>query len=181
MANKVIGSIPYSLALRPTKPGDADSPKKVFPALQQRETIDLHLLAKHIREHGSSFSVGTLYGVLCDMVECTIELLKGGYAVDFTGLAKFFLSVKAKPSDNVDDFTTEKIQKLNIRASVDASATAEVNANVDYEYVMTREEQAAAKKAAKATLPQAPKADGEDSGSTGDGNDSRSPKWAIFG
>ena len=109
------------------------------------------------------------------------ELLKGGYAVDFTGLAKFFLSVKAKPSDNVDEFTTEKIQKLNIRASVDASATAEVNSNVDYEYVMTREEQAAAKKAAKATLPQAPKADGEDSGSTGDGNDSRSPKWAIFG
>ena len=77
--NKTIGSVPYSLALRPSIPGDKNSEKKIYGTIQQRETIGLRQLAGHIREHGSSFSVGTLQGVLSDMVECTKELLKQGY------------------------------------------------------------------------------------------------------
>ena len=163
MANNVIGSIPYSLALRPVNPGNTESEKKIFATLQTRETVTLKMLAQHIREHGSSFSVGTLYGVLADMVECTKEMLKSGYRVSLDGLASFYLTCKSEAADNIDEFSTAGME-LNIRTEVDPEAKSFVNANPEFEYVMTREEQAAAKKAAKANLPQAP-ADG--GGSTG--------------
>ena len=125
-------------------------------------------------EHGTPFSAGTIQGVLTDMVNCTKELLKAGYSVDYEGLSKFYLTCSAAASDTVQDFTTAKIKRINIRTDVDTEASAYVNTDVDYEYVMTREEQAAAKKAAKAQLPQEETSDdggnsGGDSGSDGDG------------
>ena len=173
MANKVIGAIPYSLALRPINPGDAESEKKIFPSLQERETVTLKQLAFHMSEHGTPFSAGTIQGVLTDMVSCTKELLKAGYSVDFEGLSKFYLTCSAEASDTVQDFTTQKIKRINIRTDVDAEASAFINTDVDYEYVMTREEQAAAKKAAKANLPQEETTDdgGSGSGSGGSSDD----------
>lgn len=171
MANKVIGSIPYSLGYRLVSPGDAESAKKIFATLQQRETVSLRLLAQHIREHGSSFSVGTLYGVLSDMVECTKELLKSGYAVDFEGLARFYLTCKSKGVEKDEDFNAATdITAINVRADVDSEATAYMNNDVDFEYVMTREEQQKAKKAAKAAL-----FTGTDEGG-GEGGDSDNPE-----
>lgn len=166
MANKVIGSIPYSLSLRPVSPGNTESEKKIFPTIQSRETVTLKMLAQHIREHGSSFSVGTLYGVLADMVECTKEMLMSGYRVSLDGLASFYLTGKAKAVDSVDDFNPSQIT-LSIRTEVDAEARAYVNTNPEFEYVMTREEQANAKKAAKAALPQASASEGGNTGGSG--------------
>ena len=168
MANKVIGSIPYSLSLKVVNPGDAESAKKIGATLQERECITLQMLAQHMADHGTPFSKGVIQGVLTDMVECTKELLKAGYSVDLTGLAKFSLRAKSALVDTVQDFNpANDIKKIVIRTSVDKVATAFVNTDVDYEYVMTREEQAAAKKAAKAALPQSEEDGGGTGGSTG--------------
>ena len=42
--NKTLGSVPYSLALRPSIPGDKNSEKKIYGTIQQRETIGLRQL-----------------------------------------------------------------------------------------------------------------------------------------
>lgn len=177
MANKVIGSIPYSLGLRLVNPGDAESEKKIGATLQSRETIGLRMLAKHMAEHNTVYSEGTLYGVLTDMVSCTIELLRAGYSVDLEGLAKFHLTCSCNLADNIDEFNPQSnIKKVNVRSSIDTEAQAQFGvATLDFEYAMTREEQASAKKAAKANLPQAPQDDntsgGGSSGSGGDDGD----------
>lgn len=170
MANNQIGSIPYSLSLHLVNPGDAESAKKIAATLQSRETIGLRLLAKHMANHATGISEGTIYHVLADMVNCTLELLKSGYSVDLDGLAKFYLTCKSDMADTIQEFSTSMIKAINIRTSVDENAKSEVNTDVDYEYVMTREEQAAAKKAAKANLPQEETTDdgGSGSGSGGD-------------
>jgi len=171
MANKVIGALPYSLSLKVVNPGDAESEKKIGATLQERECITLSMLAQHMADHGTPFSKGVIQGVLVDMVECTKELLKAGYSVDLTGLAKFSLHASSKLVDSVQDFNPQNdIKKIVIRAGVDKAATAFMNTDVDYEYVMTREEQAKAKKAAKAALPQAEATGGDDTGSSGSGS-----------
>jgi len=149
MANNTIGSIPYSLSLRSSNPLDETAKKKVYATAQSRETVTLKMLAAHIREHGSSFSVGTLYGVLADMVSCTIELLKSGYSVNFDGLTKFYVTLSSRGADSASDYTTSNIKKVNLMSAVDEAATSELNTDTEFEYVGTRAEQAAAKAAAK--------------------------------
>ena len=154
MGTKTIGSMPYSLALRPTIPGDKNcTEKKIYGSIQQRETIGLRTLAQHIHEHGSSFSVGTLQGVLSDMVECTRELLKQGYSVDFEGLMRLYATANSQGVDNVEDFNPAvHFTRINLRGDVDDEVQSFLNSEPSFEYVMTREEQAKAKKAAKAAL-----------------------------
>ena len=154
MGTKSIGSMPYSLALRPTIPGDKNcTEKKIYGSIQQRETIGLRTLAQHIHEHGSSFSVGTLQGVLSDMVECTRELLKQGYSVDFEGLMRLYATANSQGVDNVEDFNPAvHFTRINLRGDVDDEVQSFLNSEPSFEYVMTREEQAKAKKAAKAAL-----------------------------
>lgn len=145
--------MPYSLALRPSIPGDKTSEKKIYGQIQQRDTIGLRTLATHIHEHGSSFSVGTLQGVLSDMVECTRELLKQGYSVDFEGLMRLYITANSQGVDKVEEFNPAvHFTRINLRGDVDDEVQSFLNSEPDYEYVMTRDEQAAAKRAAKAAL-----------------------------
>ena len=153
MGTKKIGCVPYSLALHPSIPGDKNSEKKIYGKIQQRETVGLKTLASHISEHGSSFSVGTLQGVLSDMVDCTRELLKQGYSVDFEGLMRLYITANSKGVDKAEDFNPAvHFTHINLRGDVDDDVLDFLNNNPEFEYVMTREEQAAAKKAAKAAL-----------------------------
>ena len=145
--------MPYSLALHPSIPGDKTSEKKIYGTIQQRETVGLRTLATHISEHGSSFSVGTLQGVLSDMVDCTRELLKQGFSVNFEGLMRLYITANSKGVEKAEDFIPAvHFTRVNLRGDVDDDVMDFLNNNPDFEYVMTREEQVAAKKAAKAAL-----------------------------
>ena len=160
--------MPYSLALRPSIPGDKTSEKKIYGQIQQRDTIGLHTLATHIHEHGSSFSVGTLQGVLSDMVECTRELLKQGYSVDFEGLMRLYITANSQGVDKVEEFNPAvHFTRINLRGDVDDEVQSFLNSEPDYEYVMTRDEQAAAKRAAKAALVVEGSGNGQQTGGNG--------------
>ena len=174
MALKTIGSLPYSLSLRLSTPGDKTSEKKVYGMIQQRETVGLRTLATHIREHGSSYSVGTLQGVLSDMVDCTRELLKQGYSVDFEGLMRLYVTASSQGVSKVEDFNPSvHFTRINLRVDVDDDVQDFLNNNPDYEYAMTRDEQVAAKKAAKAALVSGSTVS-EPNGTTGDGENGSS-------
>ena len=148
MANRIIGAIPYSLGLRLKNPSEKDSEKEIVAYRQERETIDLDLLAKHIREHGSSFSRGTIYGVLQDAVECIVECLQGGYGVLLNGLGKFGVTLKCEGVDMDDDngFTAANITGVKVTFNPDSEMVNDLNTNAEFEYVATRAAQAQAKK-----------------------------------
>ena len=78
--------------------------------------------------------------------------------------------LEALPNQSGKDYEALQadIKKIRIGVLVDKTAQAAVNTDIDYEYAMTREEQAAAKKAAKATLPQE---ENDNSGDTGDSDE----------
>ena len=151
MANRIIGAIPYSLGLRLKNPSEKDSEKEIVAYRQERETVNLALLAKHIREHGSSFSKGTIYGVLQDAVECIVECIQGGYGVLLDGLGKFGVSLQCEGVDMDDDngFSAANITGVKVTFNPDAEMVSMLNTNAEFEYVATRAAQAQAKKEEK--------------------------------
>ena len=176
MGNKVIGSIPYSLGLRLAKPGVKNSGKKIVPVLQSRETVDKALLAQHMREHGSSLSQGTLEGIITDLSEHISELLQSGYSVLLDHLGRFHLTASATGVGQSEDFSTSGIT-LNVRFTPADELLSAVRTNAEFSYEGTREEQAAARKAAKeaadaVATPDAPSGSGSgsQSGNSGSGN-----------
>ena len=155
MANKVIGHIPYSLGLRTVNPSEKDSAQAIYPTAQQIEVIDLPLLAKHVKEHGTPFSEGTIYGVLTDAVACVVEMLRAGYGVKLDGLGKFGVSLSAEATDTDPEkevFSASKIKRVNLTFQAAEEIKSALNTNMEFDYVASRKQQAAAKKAEKEAL-----------------------------
>ena len=175
MANRIIGAIPYSLGLRLKNPSEKDSEKEIVAFRQERETIDLDLLAKHIKEHGSSFSKGTIYGVLQDAVECIVECLQGGYGVNLNGLGKFGISLKCSGVDMDEEFSAANITGVKVTFNPDSEMVNGLNTNAEFEYVATRAAQMQAKKEEKERVAAGQTTESIPSGSNQGGSGSGDP------
>ena len=115
-------------------------------------------------------------GVLSDLVECTIEMLQQGFAVDYEGLCRFYSTISAVGVDSAEDFSVALIKKVNIRADIDTEAEALMDVkNIDFAYQPTREQQAQARAAAKAALGGGMSGGGGTSGGGNSGGDSGDP------
>ncbi|MBR4758207.1 MAG: DNA-binding protein [Bacteroidaceae bacterium] len=146
--NKNIGSIPYSVGLRPVTPGDPESDKKACAFVQSREVINNMALARHIKEHGSPFSVGTLRGVIDDVCTCVGEMLLMGNRVQLDGLGTIFVTLSSQSTDDAEEFTAAQITSVNPRMTFEESFYLDLQ-KADFENVASREAQAAAKRAEK--------------------------------
>ncbi len=83
-----------------------------------RQTLDLLALAEHMASHNTPFSVGTIYGLLTDMVKCIKEQCQEGNAVKIDNLAIFSLGIVNKQgADSEKDFSVIKnIAGVRLRA-----------------------------------------------------------------
>ena len=81
------------------------------------ETIGLDDLAKHMSEHNTPYSKGTIHGVLKDMVACIRELLLDSKKVKLDDLAIFSLGLQTTGAIEPGDFTPNvNIVKAHINA-----------------------------------------------------------------
>ena len=67
---------------------------KAYARVDYKEQFDVNKLAKHMAEHNTPFSEGTIRGILTDMVKCIRELTLNGNTVKIENLAIFKASVK---------------------------------------------------------------------------------------
>ena len=66
-----------------------------YPKAQERETISLDGLTKHMADHNSIYGDDVIGGVLKKMSSCIIELLSQGNPVKIDGLGTFMPTVEA--------------------------------------------------------------------------------------
>ena len=71
---------------------------KYYPKAQEKETISLDGLTKHMAEHNSIYGDDVIGGVLMKMSGCIIELLSQGNPVKIDGLGTFMPTVEATPN-----------------------------------------------------------------------------------
>ena len=65
---------------------------KYYPRVSYKETMNIHDMAKHMSEHNTPFSEGTIEGILRDFVKCTREQTLLGNTVKVDDLAIFKVS-----------------------------------------------------------------------------------------
>ena len=70
---------------------------KAYSRVDYKETFDVSKLAKHMSEHNTPFSEGTIRGILTDLVKCIRELTLNGNCVKIENLAIFKASVQSNP------------------------------------------------------------------------------------
>ena len=155
---------------------------KYYPRVSYKQTMNIHDMAKHMAEHNTPFSEGTIEGILRDFVKCTREQTLLGNTVKVDDLAIFKVSAIGngcavlydKENDKTitasigeigkDDRTGPSVQSLKLLAQATGEYTREeLNKVAKLGWTDKTEEQiAAAKKAA------------QESGSSGSGSDDSS-------
>ena len=108
-------SLLYSFTVRPTNPSEKDGAKHIYAIAQSKETVTMRSLAKHIAEHNSVFSEGTILGLLTDAGKCIVENLKQGNRVDLWDLGTFFVTLSGEGAATAEEFSTSLISRVNLR------------------------------------------------------------------
>ena len=72
---------------------------KAYARVDYKEQYDVTKLSKHMSEHNTPFSEGTIRGILTDMVKCIRELTLNGNTVKIEDLAIFKASVEGNATN----------------------------------------------------------------------------------
>ena len=166
---------------------------KYYPRVSYKQTMNIHDMAKHMAEHNTPFSEGTIEGILRDFVKCTREQTLLGNTVKVDDLAIFKVSAIGngcavlydKENDKTitasigeigkDDRTGPSVQSLKLLAQATGEYTREeLNKVAKLGWTdKTVEQIAAAKKAALGgDSPSGGSQTGGDNPSTGSGTQS---------
>lgn len=146
-----IMAIPYSLALRLAKPGFPEKGNKTYPVAQYYQLLDLGKMAAHMAGHASKYSKGDIMAVTTELTSCIREQLLLGNKVQLGDLGAFSVTLISNGADNAESFSTSLIQKVKVHWEPSAEFTDLLN-DCEFEFVGTREAQAAARKAEKERL-----------------------------
>ncbi|MBR1941105.1 MAG: DNA-binding protein [Bacteroidaceae bacterium] len=111
--------IDYSVAGRPSNPGDKNSEKKYYAQIQQRGLVETPELVEHVHEHNTAFTEGTIKGVLTDAFHCVREYLLESKKVYVEGVGWFFLSLQSRGTATAAEFTASCITGMSIMFTPD--------------------------------------------------------------
>jgi hypothetical protein len=79
-----------------------------------KQTLDIHDMAKHMAEHNTPFSEGTIEGILRDFVKCVREQTLNGNTVKVDDLAIFKVSVVGNGCAKLYDADVDKAISASI-------------------------------------------------------------------
>lgn len=143
---------------------------KTYPMAQCRETLDLSAMAEHMSSHDSKYNKGDVMAVATQLTSCIREQLLLGNRVCLGDLGTFYIALESEPANNAEEFTTALIQKVKARWSPSVKFQNMVT-EATFEYVGTREAQAAARKAEREALNSNATTPPEDSDNGGSGTE----------
>ena len=110
--------INYSIAIMSCKPGTKKTEQtystKAYGTAQIHESLDLDDFCRHIADHNSPFSKGTVKGILTDAVACLREQLLAGNKVSLGDLGSFHVELACDGADTTDEFNAQKIKAVNV-------------------------------------------------------------------
>ena len=88
--------------------------KKWYARADYKQTYGIHELARHMAEHETPFSEGTIKGILTDAVKCIRHLTLDGHTVKIDNLAIFKCSVEGNAVNTLYD----KVNDITIKAVI---------------------------------------------------------------
>ena len=93
---------------------DTEMAGKTYARVNYKQTLTVSDMARHMAEHNTVFSEGSILGVLTDFVKCVREMVLNGNTVKIDNLAIFKATVEANGLEVLYDAASDKTVSATI-------------------------------------------------------------------
>ena len=97
-----------------TETSESEQAGKLYARVNYKETLSVQDMARHMAEHNTAFSEGSIVGILIDFVKCVREQVLRGNTVKIDNLAIFKATVEANALDTLYDAEQDKTASASI-------------------------------------------------------------------
>ena len=117
-----------------------------FATAQYTEVMGIEKFARHIADHGTTYSRADIMAILYMAVDCMREQLLEGKKIRLGELGDFFLSLSSKGAETAEKFSSQNIQRVTV-CWEPGSEFRNLLADAEFNLVAPRSAQAAVLKA----------------------------------
>ena len=96
---------------------------KLYARVSYKQTLSIQDMAKHMAEHNTIFSEGSILGVLTDFIRCVREMVLNGNTVKLDNLAIFKATVEANGLETLYDAASDKVATATIGTLAEGAKT----------------------------------------------------------
>ena len=97
-----------------TETSESEQAGKLYARVSYKQTLDVQAMARHMAEHNTMFSEGSITGILIDFVKCVREQVLMGNTVKIDNLAIFKATVEANALETLYDAEQDKVASATI-------------------------------------------------------------------
>ena len=97
-----------------TENSETELAGKLYARVSYKQTMDVHDMARHMAEHNTLYSEGSIVGILIDFVKCVREQVLNGNTVKIDNLAIFKATVEANALDTMYDAQADKVAQATM-------------------------------------------------------------------
>ena len=106
-----------------TDSSESEQAGKLYARVSYKQTLDVQAMARHMAEHNTMFSEGSITGILIDFVKCVREQVLNGNTVKIENLAIFKATVEANALETLYDADTDKVASASIGTLAEGAKT----------------------------------------------------------
>ena len=106
-----------------TESSESEQAGKLYARVSYKQTLDVQAMARHMAEHNTMFSEGSITGILIDFVKCVREQVLNGNTVKIENLAIFKATVEANALETLYDADADKVATATIGTLKDGDKT----------------------------------------------------------
>ena len=92
-----------------TEGSETEQAGKLYARVSYKQTLSVQDMARHMSEHNTMFSEGSITGILIDFVKCVREQILMGNTVKIDNLAIFKATVEANALETLYDAENDKV------------------------------------------------------------------------
>ena len=113
-----------------TETSESEQAGKLYARVSYKQTLGVQDMARHMAEHNTIFSEGSITGILIDFVKCVREQVLSGNTVKIDNLAIFKATVEANGLETLYDADADKAASATIGTLAEGAKTGAAVKNV---------------------------------------------------
>ena len=106
-----------------TESSETEQAGKLYARVSYKQTLSVQDMARHMSEHNTMFSEGSITGILIDFVKCVREQILMGNTVKIDNLAIFKATVEANALETLYDAENDKVASASMGTLPDGAKT----------------------------------------------------------
>ena len=106
-----------------TESSETEQAGKLYARVSYKQTLSVQDMARHISEHNTMFSEGSITGILIDFVKCVREQILMGNTVKIDNLAIFKATVEANALETLYDAENDKVASATMGTLAEGAKT----------------------------------------------------------